>query len=721
MRYQGNSRVLLGTILIVLISAGSLFAGADSLTMQMKINKSTLLESSTDQIRIDAASVMLFSDDKAGRAILLDILSNPDNPKARQSICKSLIQARIDKRHISSRFDFMDPLLAMLVGKDASLAKLAAEATLIFDYSEIAKSLEKLATDPSLSVESRLNVIYALKLQPDMKAIFKLMDILDDKESLIAEEAEKAIRSLGIPIDRDKRIRKQIREGLKRKGKSEFLRDWLIRQDEQIRNCQKQVDYWQKRYFASIEILYSGKTDSDRGTFLTDQLASSNRQVKLWSLEKILQWRKSTNPKLPKELGQALIKLISDDERDVRYKTAHLLSLMSQLDSSAKLLEQFKKEKDLAVQVELLTALSASCHYALSPNSGIELDPTIRKETLDLAAGFLGSADSDRIKKGASIIKKLLESNGMESEAIESYLGLLFKRYESDSPKLEPAVRSHLLSVMAQICGQNSLKTEGAKAFNSLFEKGLLSDNILIRQSSVDGLINIDNTKALRVFRQAMINDSSKAIRAKIIDLAGSIGSKDDFVWLIGRFGSDDDIDQVWRSILDIAKRSDSIVLGELLSHFSSSLDKVSLAKYAPILLIAEQKSVSESNVAVTFTSRNHLAQLYSRDKDFDKSVKYWSLLAADSENVNKRDHFLSRLLNAYFVMDNFEQAYHLLSNSILEGDLLADGEISSMIDSHLSKSSVAKQELLRDMFGRLKITDKSPNWQKKSQSWKKK
>ncbi len=706
--------------LFLLFSVSLLYGSDDSLTMQMKINKSTLLESSTDQIRIDAASVMLFSSDEAGRAILLDILSNFDNPTARQSICKSLIQARIDKKRISSRFDFMEPLLSLLVGKDAALAKLAAEATLIFDYSELAKSLERLATDSSLSVASRLNVIYALKLQPDMKAIFKLMDILDDKESRIAEEAEKAIRSLGIPIDRDKRIRKQIREGLKRKGKSEFLRDWLIRQDEQIRNCQKQVDYWQGQYFSSIEILYNGKTDADKGIFLTDQLASSNRLVKLWSLEKILQWRKSTNPQLPPELGQSLIKLISDSDKDVRYRTAHLLSLMSQLDSSVQLLAQLHLEKDSAVEVELLTALSASCHYALSPNSGIELDPTIRKETLDWSAKFLASADSDRVKKGGSIIKKLLENNDMEQEDIVFYLGLLLKRYESNTPEMPVALRGHLLGVMAQICGQKSLKTEGAKAFNSSFEAGLLSDSVLIRQFSVDGLINVDGIKALRVFRQAMINDSDKTIRAKIIDLAGSIGIKDDFGWLIGRFGSDDDLDKLWRSILSIAKRSDSLVLGDLLSRFSDDLGTVSLAKYAPILLIAEQKSVSESNTAVTLVARNQLAELYSRDKDFDNSVKYWSLLAGGVEDIAKRDYFLSRLLDAYLLTDNFEQAYHLLSNSILECDLKIDGPISSVIARHLSTASVAERELLRDMFGRLKITDKCPNWQKQSESWKK-
>jgi hypothetical protein len=60
------------------------------LSRRLKIDREALFNSSSDQIRIDAATVMLFSEDPLARRILLDALRQSENLGARVAACKAL-------------------------------------------------------------------------------------------------------------------------------------------------------------------------------------------------------------------------------------------------------------------------------------------------------------------------------------------------------------------------------------------------------------------------------------------------------------------------------------------------------------------------------------------------------------------------------------------------------------------------------------------------------
>ena len=161
---------------------------------QLKINKDALFKAVTERIRIDAAGVMLFTDDPLARKILLEALKQSENIAAREAVCKALSQARAEQKPIRNKEDLIQPLFDILSAETDDSAKLAVEAILIFEYGQIAKRLEGLSTTTTLPVQARLNAIYALRLQPDMKAVFKLIELLDDQEWKIKDQAR---RSLG--------------------------------------------------------------------------------------------------------------------------------------------------------------------------------------------------------------------------------------------------------------------------------------------------------------------------------------------------------------------------------------------------------------------------------------------------------------------------------------------------------------------------------------------
>ena len=129
----GKGRLWIGLlILLLLVGCQRLGVVADNsglsadkvaaeteLGRQLKINKNALLEGSSEQIRIDAATVMLFSQDPLARKVLLDVLKQSDNKAARAAVCKALKAA---KQPINNKEDFIVLLLEILASDDAAEA-----------------------------------------------------------------------------------------------------------------------------------------------------------------------------------------------------------------------------------------------------------------------------------------------------------------------------------------------------------------------------------------------------------------------------------------------------------------------------------------------------------------------------------------------------------------------------------------------------------------------
>lgn len=703
------------------VPAGEAPAKAE-LDRQLKINRDALLAGSGEQIRIDAATVMLESPDPLARKILLAILKQPENKAAHIAICKALNQARTEQKAIKQKSDFIQPLIQILITQDNEVAKLAAQATLIFEYEQISKPLEKLVTEPSLPTKARLNAIYALKLQPDMRAIFKLIELLDDPESQVAAQAEKALRSLGIPVGKDAQTRRQIINELKRKGKNEFLKDWLIRQEAQMRQLATELEFWRQQYLSALDKIYGNiNTDAAKGKFLAHHLESPKAKVRLWALEKVSQWRKGTNPKLPPELGAILVNLISDPDRDVRLKTARLLSLMGQLNSAQKLLQQLEVEQDDEVKTELFVALGGACYYAFLPNSGIELPKDIRKQTLQWAERYLFEQETKKAEKGAEVIKKLLEQNGLTPAQIDRYLGLLAKRYNQEKDKADGTLRGELLSTMAGLCAQSVYKAESAKRFGPLFEQALSDETDLVREAAVDGLIHIDKTRTLKILRKDFVDDSSAVIRKKLINLAGEVGGKEDLLWLAEKIGTTAESEPAWQAMLTIFKRSEASVLNEWVAKFDSQNAQAKLSDEQRIsfLEIAERRAVAENKPEMQKEIRVKLARLYRKIGEFERAAEYLGMLREVADSPEEKEAILADLVGVYLRGQNIEAVAQLVHNCLLEKDLDPNSTIVLTITNYLTTASdAADPNGLIKALSQLNIPEARPNWHKQLKHW---
>jgi HEAT repeat protein len=689
---------------------------------QLKINKDALLQGANEQIRIDAATVMLFSEDPQAREILLTALAQAENSAARMAVCKALSQARGVQESIKAKADFIQPLFEILTTKDFGEAKLAAEATLLFKYEQISEPLEKMVTDSSLPAKARLNAIYALKLQPDMRAIFKLISLLDDSEGQIAMEAENALHSLGIPVGRDAETRKQIIDELKRKGRDEFLRDWLVRQETQMRNLETELDLWREMYLSALDKIYDGVSDNTaKGQFLAECLGDSKEMVRLWALEKVSQWRVGTKSELPAELGPVLVNLVSDQNRDVRLKTAGLLSLMGQLNSSQRLLQQLEIEQDDRVKTELFVALGGACYYAFLPGSEVKIPEEIRKKTLEWATKFLLEENPKKAQKGAEVIKKLLEQDGLTTGEVDRYLGLFAERYNQQKDKADGALRGELLGAMAGLCGPRSAhKTEATKTFGLLFEEALSDKADLAREASVEGLINIDKTKALGKLKGGFANDSSAKIRQRVIELAGEVGSGDDLTWLAEKLGSAES-EPAWQAMLTIFKAVGTDVLDKWVERFSSQDMEARLSDEQKIsfLEIAERKASGEKRGEMLKNVRGQLARLYSKSGRFEQAAKCLGLLREAAESPGEKEAILAQMLEVYLRWPKVETAAQLVDNCLLEKDLGPDNVIVLSIEKYLAElPATADPNVVLEALIKIKTAEDRPMWAEQVRRW---
>jgi tetratricopeptide (TPR) repeat protein len=693
---------------------------------QMQLYKETLInKGSTEQMRINAANLLLSSRSVLAREVLLDVLKQSSNAVARAAVCEALSAAGAEQKVIDKSEDFIIPLVEILhTAEEPVMAGLAAEALLLYKYKQVAVPLEAIASDGSLPVKSRLSAIYALKLQAQKAAVFKLMDLLDDPEPQVAGAANSALVSLGIRAGSSSESRGTVRRQIERESEAEFLRGILVRTTSEVRRYENELGRWKEQYLEVLNRIYDGfGPDVSKGDFLVKYLTGPDPIVKLWALRKAYEDRMSPNPQLsPEVLGPGLLNLISFPDKDVRLKTAQLLSLMGGLNPAEKLLEQLKVEENDEVRTEILGALGVVCYRGLlASDSQSSVSPEVRKGTLEWAGRYLNEADPVKAQLGAEVIRKVLERNGLKS-SVDKYLRLLVQRYQQEKDNNDGVLRGGLLNAMSGLCAQGSAcKAEAAQLFGGLFNDGLTEKVDLVRSAAVDGVIHVDGAVVMAKLRKTdLINDSSTEIRGKIIKLAGETGTEEDLSWLWEKSGISPDGLQAWEAMLRIFKRSDFA----LLSRWMQTINTNEAAKLSDEQKLAFLETVAakvgENNVSVVKDIWRQLVSLYQKSGKYAQASDYLEKLLSSAGNSEEKDAIVWQLMGVYLRVPNSDKASNLVNNSLANKDLGAESGVITAIDNYLSEPPAGSDpnEVLRAMVRKVRGFTDRPKWQEQLKKW---
>jgi HEAT repeat protein len=690
----------------------------NAVDQQLEINKNALLLGTDEQIRLKAATIMLESDDPAARAVILKVLRSNENQQARLAVCQAISASR-GKRTIPNNEEFIGPLMSFLIDqRDPASVRLGTETLLIFKYEQVEQPILAAITDKTLPIEARLNAVQALRLQPDIRAIVRLIELLDDSDQKIVSAAGEALKSLAIPVTgTDKTTRRQMIEDIQRIGKEEFLHYWRMRQayEEKIEKLKSERDVWMQKYIAALDQLYAnlGMDGSARIEFLSQYLLGARPEERLWAVSKVSLWLHGTEPKsnVRTALGPSLIKLISDENKQVRLNAARVLALMPELDSSQTLLAQLKVETDDEVRGELFAALGQVCRYAFSPQSPVKLDPSIRKQTLDIAVQYLLSDNTAKAQRGAEVIRNLLEHDGLSEQDLSVYLDALASRYTRSN--ISDVLRGELLNSMAVLCGQSVYSSQAAKIYRQYFIDALADEDDLIREAAVNGLININKSEAYQRLRADFINDKSVNIRRRLVALADEIGTTDDLGWLSEKINSGAEEAGAWKAMLRIFEDSDSKLLARWIEPLETK--KIAPVRMIAFLEIVERKAQAENNNDLLNSARYKLAALFIQTQQRDKAKEYYGdLIKSDNQNVFRKEQLRAELLQLYLNDGQLSLAGSLITNRLLENDVDDASPIGQVLISFVQTSPQHAPELL-DVLQHIKLDGVGPKplWKK--------
>jgi len=680
---------------------------------QLRINKTALLENKNDKNRIDAAGLLLANENPAAREIVLDVLRRTDNPQARAAVCDALNPARVAQKPLKNREDFVKPLIAILTSvEDPLIAKPAAEATLIFGYSQVQQDLENAVTDLSLSINVRMNIIYALKRHPDKQAVAKLISLLENPDPQIVEAARNALLSIGISVSPDPAVRQQMVADVRARGVEAFLRERVIWQETRMRELETDLSAWQKRCLTVMGDQYDSLADDTaKIAFLGRQLTSPESAVRSWALDKLQELRKGTGKLKLTDLEPTLLNLIADPSKQVRLRTARLLALVGELNVAQSLLKQLKAETDDQVRREMLVALREACYVGSLATAGRKVPDDVRKETLEWAVRFLNEAEVEKVRSGAEVIGKLLEQDGLKPEEVDRYLTALSDRYALASAGADPGMRAYLLSAMTGLCTTRSTCREQAvKLYSAAFEQALTDKADIVRQNAVDGFVNIYKSGALRKLREIMANDPSAAIRQKVVDFAGEIGGPQELAWLAEKLGVAGEGEPAWQAMQKILKRSDLAVLADwkLKIDGLTAAGKVTVEQRIAFFMLVEQEAKSEKKADVLKEAQTRLAQLYMTSNNFKQASEYWRNLLDVAATEEERQQVRGQLLRAYLGLASMDQAADLISKglSAKDLDLNPTGFVVKSVEEYLNSPTTTNPSVLLDVLQQIKVSD---------------
>jgi hypothetical protein len=694
----------------------------DDGSRQLRIYSDTLLQGASDTIRLDAAMGLLIRKDKAAQEVLLGALSAKDNPMAQTAVCRGLIKGRTLGAAVGSLEVYLSPLLDLLKSPDITQAHLVAEALLVYPFDQVSGSLSELAKSSAAENQPRLNAIYAFQIRPEPEALKYLIQLLDDSNAEIVRGAELALQeSFGMPMGTGRTVWVKILKDLEKKDPTEIRRERLLRQETRLREIQAERDRWQQLYIGVVDKEFEALEVAAKTAYLQERLGSDLPAIRLWALEKLQRYSAESAV----GLSDKLLSLLSDDNRLVRLATAKTLSAMSALNPAERLLARFKEEADPQVKMAIFEALGEACFFAFSPGSKISLPAEIKTQTLQIADSYTAKEDPDMSKIGAKVLRKMLELDGLTAKESQGYLQTILTRYNLETQR-KGTIRGELLTTMARLCGQGGQKSEAIKLYASVFKEALRTkdENNLVRQAAAMGMVNVDKTAAMELFRELKLaEDGSPAVRLVMIDLASQTGTAEDLDWLYAQLKSNGQSEPVWQAMMTILQRQEAKVIVNWADQVEQ--DSSLSTQIVELLELAEQKAAAQKDEVLLCQLQVRILKRYWIKGQYEQVVAYRDkLMQKNLEKEYVQDALRqtdSYTVEAYLQVRQFDKVATAVAELLKRNILSQNSDIAEMISAYFASEKIVledKKSLLNNL-AEIPISLEQNWWQERLEQWR--
>ena len=660
-------------------------AAAEAAARQLRIYRDALHQGSSEEIRVDAAVGLLLENDDPSREILLSAMESGEHALAREAVCKALVKSQGLGQTIGFLEVFREPLLWILEDESAQEAKPAAEALLLFDFSEVSPALEQILEDETLARQVHMNAIYALQIRPEPEALQSLIKAMDDPDAEVAKAAEAALQvTLGIPVGTSRSVWSGILVELQQKSPEEIRRARLLRQKKELDEVKAERERWKKLYISALDRQYESLDEAGQGQLILETIESDLDSLRIWAME-----RASKSPVSEEGLREKILSLLSDSSREVRLVTSKALVNMSALDPASALLDRLETEDDSEVRLAMLEALGEACFFAFSPGSPIELPDDVKIQTLEIAAGYLQSASAEEAIKGAEVVRKLLELNSLGEESMTRHLGLLNTRYQKSLSE-SGSLRAGLLSNLAHLCGQGGAKEAACDLFEPLFIEAVSVENDpALRLAAVQGLSYVDPVKALELFKEkGLMRDESPTVQQIVIDVAARAGGRADLGWLLEAMEANGQDDVAWTAITSICQRQDAGFLVEWVPILDGS-EGVTDESVREVLEIAEQRAVSKKNGALQIQIQGEILSRLVKRESWSSALSYLEKIGYDPLDSRFSTVTSASVLEVLLYSKDADRVALLVQTELGDGDLSETSLLRPVLEGYFSDETV--------------------------------
>jgi HEAT repeat protein len=446
--------------------------------------------------KLEAAQLLLGKNYPQTQETLIAVLQDTANVPGQMAVAEAIAQGG------SGNKAFIDPLFAMLTGKEPLVRPVAARALAGVKDDSVLDTMTTVALDGRLANDVRVATIGAMPQLLDKKAVDALVRLIEDNKEPIRAAAADAlvkmtnIRAFGTDAAQWKAWWKRNRD----RDRKEWLADVadnLARANMELEGENARL---RERLSKAMQDLYAATPVSLQDAALVAFLKDPLPDVRLVGLTLTDRRIAAGGLEAPKDLRVQVRLLLGDADEKVRRSAALLIPNLTDADALTLLLERLKTEDSPLVRQALVKALGQFKDAKALPAVIAEID-----------------SKYEQVAASASASLARLASNGLlDATQKAQAAGALIKRYhtiEQGTPTDGAGLREALLTAMGVL---------GDPSFVPVLQEAAGDRAATVRLAAVGGLTQL-GSKESSALLVLLAGDSDRGVRQAAINALGAL------------------------------------------------------------------------------------------------------------------------------------------------------------------------------------------------------
>ena len=526
----------------------------DEQEQELQMFSGQLADSSRSaKTKAEAADMLLRRTYPQAAEVLRRFLTDASNRPAQLAIAEAIAH------HGSGSPTFIDPLLAMLTGAEASVRAPAARALATYKNGGVMGKLIAIAEDGQADKAVRLATISALERVLDRQAVGALVRLVDDGDAGICGAAAEAlakltnIRTFGTDAGRWRRWWARS----KNKPASEWLADLAESLGRDKARLEAENAALRKRLATAMMDYYAATAPAERDARLDGFLQAPLADVRLVGVT-LADRRAATNGAVPAELRTQVRAMLGDADPRIRRAAALVEANLGDPNAVDVLLGCLKTEEVPDVKQGLLAALG---HFG-SPKT---LGPILQE---------VQSKDEAVAAAAAAALARATGARPLEDPIRTRAVRTLLKRYAGTSAtggENGAALREALLTAMGTVADEEFLPA---------LRDGLKDPAATVRLAAVKGMSRLRDP-VLADTLVALASDADRGVRQAVVDALGALDGAKHLSTLLQRTDPAAEPDaavrgKAWTVAMAVLAKADAATLSGVFASLADRKDALS-------------------------------------------------------------------------------------------------------------------------------------------------